>query len=97
MDEPSGSRLCQPGLVTTVAAKGLTLQTVDRLQLGREGRKPGFSAREEMSVIRSIHTDQNRNGALFSYVVLEQLSMAALQDSYDTRRYNWGWPPISSK
>ena len=32
---------CQPGLITTVAEKGLTLQTVDRLQLGREAGSQG--------------------------------------------------------
>ena len=41
VDGPSGSRLCQPGLITTVAEKGLTLQTVDRLQLGREAGSQG--------------------------------------------------------
>lgn len=71
MDGRSGSRLCQTGLITRVAKKGLTWRTEYRSQLGREGRKPGFSAREEMSVIKSIHIDQNRHGALLSCAALK--------------------------
>ena len=49
-----------------MAKKGPTLRTEYRSQLGRESRKPRFSAREEMSVARSVHTDSDRNGAPLS-------------------------------
>lgn len=59
------------GTKTRVAGKGLTWKTECRSKLGREGREPGFSAREEMSVVRPIHIDHNRNGAPLSCAVLK--------------------------
>lgn len=61
VDGPSGN--CQTGMLTRVAKEGPTLSTECRSQLGREGREAGFGAREEMSVVRSIHMNYDGNGA----------------------------------
>lgn len=58
-------------MITRVVKKGPTLRTEYRSQLGREGREPGFRAREEMSVIRSVCLDDDRNGAPLSCAVLK--------------------------
>lgn len=52
-----------PGLVTTVAEK--RAHFADCGQTTAKGGKAGSqgSGPEEMSVIRSMHSDQNRNGA----------------------------------